>query len=84
MEVIFSCDYVSGKLKLGSDPDNQGIPTLVDAKWVIIDELDRFKLLPVQLASLLKNGWDNLSSVELLQIKSKREVPTKDHVPGSL
>ncbi|MDD2334371.1 MAG: NUDIX domain-containing protein [Mesotoga sp.] len=84
LEVIFSCDYVSGKLKLGSDPDNPGIPTLVDAKWARIDELDRFKLLPVQLASLLKDGWDNLSSVELLQIKSKREVPTKDHVPGSL
>ncbi|HPQ92085.1 MAG TPA: NUDIX domain-containing protein [Mesotoga prima] len=75
LEVIFSCDYVSGKLKLGSDPDNPGIPTLVDAKWVRIDELDRFKILPVQLASLLKNSWDNLCSVELFQIETMREVP---------
>ncbi|CCU84566.1 MULTISPECIES: NUDIX domain-containing protein [Mesotoga] len=75
LEVIFSCDYVSGKLKLGSDPDNPGIPTLVDAKWVRIDELDRFKILPVQLASLLKNSWGNLCSVELFQIETMREVP---------
>jgi ADP-ribose pyrophosphatase YjhB (NUDIX family) len=75
LEVIFSCDYVSGKLKLGSDPDNPEIPTLVDAKWVRIDELDRFKILPVQLASLFKNSWDNLCSVELFQIETMREVP---------
>ena len=72
LEVIFSCDYVSGKLKLGSDPDNPGIPTLVDAKWVRIDELGQVQNTSSSTRFSFKNSWGNLCSVELFQIETMR------------
>jgi len=84
LEVIFSCDYVSGSLKLGSDPDNLGIPTLVDVKWVRFEEIEKYKVFPAQLAHHLENGLVNLSSVNLYQMESKQLTFGQDLDSGAL
>ncbi|MBN2252133.1 MAG: NUDIX domain-containing protein [Kosmotogaceae bacterium] len=84
LEVIFSCDYVSGSAKLGSDPDNLGIPTLVDVKWVRLEEIEKYKVFPAQLAHRLENGWANLGSANLYQMESKQLTVGQDLDSGAL
>ncbi|MDD3460188.1 ADP-ribose pyrophosphatase [Mesotoga sp. SC_NapDC2] len=76
LEVIFSCDYVSGRTNLGSDPDNSGVPTLVEVKWVEIGEIEKYRVLPIWLSSRLKTEWNSLSSIQLYEVASKHQLKT--------
>ena len=49
LEVIFLCNYMSGTVSLGSDPDNPGLPVLVDARWVPVEILGSFQVHPAEL-----------------------------------
>jgi len=50
LEFFFLCKIKSGKAKLGKDPDNPGIPILVDISWASPEELLSMPVFPRTLA----------------------------------
>lgn len=72
IEIIFSCEIISGEAFLGCDPDNPGNPVLQELKWFSIDELDYINVYPKKIIdNLLKNSGD-LPTIPFMEVIRKR------------
>lgn len=72
VEIIFSCEIISGEALLGIDPDNSGIPILEELKWFAPDELNYINVYPKEFISKLFKTPDGIATVPFMEVVKKR------------
>ncbi|MBO8167393.1 MAG: NUDIX hydrolase [Kosmotoga sp.] len=76
LEFFFLCKIKSGKAKLGKDPDNPGIPILVDISWASPEELLSMPVFPRTLARKISTGEMQQINHQVLYTKEEISNPT--------